>query len=367
MIDHQENSTLADFGEMRLINEVILPLGKEFDLESTTGDDCTYVCVESGTLAVTADVGPKPLLHSVPGYDQDFEAVGWLAVVATASDVATAGAKPLFVTNCIDAPPEMLVVDFAAVLRGYFKACANFGFRNGGGDVRHGPTLSLRVFGAGTCNHDYRIGRSGATAGDQLVVIGPAGVFMATYLLAAAKHPGAILGARLTSDAERILRYPRPQLYAMELLANNRFISAASDTSDGLLGAIDNLARASGCGFELPLNHSQLHPLVVTAAKVRGINPWNVFFAWGDWSVAATVPAGRFDAFGRFCEDNEIQWCRLGSTTDLTFNISASVDGGQLASVIPLRNENFIARGFNAGVERHLDYMLSTKIFRTDR
>jgi thiamine-monophosphate kinase len=357
------SSTLADLGELRLIEEVILPLAREFDVATGVGDDCAYLQTDGRLLAVSADVGPKPLLQNLPGYEHDLEAAGWLAVVATASDIATAGAKPFFLTNCIDSPPELLVSDFAVFLRGYFKACAEFGFRNGGGDVRHGPILSMRVFGAGTCDHGQKIGRGGVSAGDQLAIIGPAGVFMATYLLAAKGQSIAILDGKLTADAETILRYPRPQLKAMELLAKHSILTAASDTSDGLLGAIDNLARSSQCGFELHLENSLLHPLVVAAAAANSIDPWNIFFAWGDWSVAVTVPADRFNFFQDICEQYGVQWCSLGQATGNTCSLTARINQGQLVNVNPIRNENFISRGFNAGIKGHLDYILLTNLF----
>jgi len=359
----QTSITLWDLGEIRLIEEVILPLAREFDVETGVGDDCAYLSADCRTLAVTADVGPKPLLDSLHGYESDLEAAGWLAVVATASDVATAGAKPFFLSNCIDAPPDLKVSDLAVYVRGYFKACSEFGFRNGGGDVRHGPTLAMRVFGAGTCEHGFKIGRGGARPGNRLVVIGPPGVFLATYLLAARGRTEAIVDGKLTVDAEKILRYPKPQLRSIELLAAKGLIAAASDTSDGLLGAIDNLARRSGCGFLLELSDALLPWSVVAAASEHGVDPWNIFFAWGDWSVAAAVPADRFQLFEDVCRENGVEWTPLGWATDSTGKLLANVNKSELVGVTPVRNENFISRGFNAGIQGHLDYMLLTRLF----
>ena len=120
----------------------------------------------------------------------DLEAAGWLAVVASASDIATTGAKPLCMANCIDAPPSMLVDDLVSYLRGYFRACSEFGFRNGGGDLRHGPKLAARVFAVGSCREGCRVGRTGICENDRIIVVGPTGEFMAAYLLAAAEARG---------------------------------------------------------------------------------------------------------------------------------------------------------------------------------
>jgi thiamine-monophosphate kinase len=100
------NMTLADLGELRLIEEVLLPLARKSDPTTEVGNDCSFLSIDAGILAVTADVGPKPLLRSLGGYENDWLASGWLSVVTTASDIATAGASPVLLTNCVDAPPH---------------------------------------------------------------------------------------------------------------------------------------------------------------------------------------------------------------------------------------------------------------------
>lgn len=354
--------TLAELGELRLIEEVILPLARECDLDTLVGDDCAYISCE-GVLAVTADVGPKPLLQSLQGYDRDLDAAGWLAVVATASDVATAGAEPLFLTNCIDAPPDLTVGEFKQFLGGYFEACASFGFKNGGGDVRHGQTLTARVFGAGICRHGRRLGRSGVHLGDRIAVVGPAGEFMATYLLAFHGDASAVADGMLTPSASAILRRPRPQLNAMQALVAAGVVTAASDTSDGLIGAVDNLCRSSGVGVHFELTDNMLTPALRGAAKAHSVDPWNIFVAWGDWSVVVAVPAEMEGDFGRVCLAHGISWHMLGTVTSRPREITATVNTGRPVIVNPIRNENFVSRGFNAGLSGHLRYILSTPLF----
>lgn len=353
--------TLGELGELRLIEEVILPVARQHDVNTLAGDDCAYL-MANGLLAVTADVGPKPLLHALPGYENDHEAAGWMAVVATASDVATAGAEPLFLTNCIDASPDLTVGEFRQFIGGYFAACTAFGFRNGGGDVRHGPKLVARVFGAGQCKHGQRIGRGGMKPGDQLALIGAGGLFMATYLLALHADCETVTDGRLLPVAEEILRHPRPQLTAMRQLVNAGVISAASDTSDGLLGALDNLRRASSTGLMLEFRQEMLSPSVLRAAHAHRVDPWNVFIAWGDWSVAVAIPADRLQLFADVCMEHQIEHCMLGEAVE-GMDVLSSVDKAPPKQVTIIRNENFVTRGFNAGLASHLEYILETPIF----
>jgi thiamine-monophosphate kinase len=356
------STTLAELGELRLIEEVILPLAQRFDIETIAGDDCAYIDAH-GTLAITADVGPKPLLQSLPGYERDLDAAGWLAVVATASDVATAGAKPLFLTNCIDAPPELTVGELAQFLGGYFDACAALGFKNGGGDVRHGPKLVARVFGVGVCRHGRRLGRDGVRPGDRIAIVGPAGDFMATYLLAKHGDPATIDLGRLKPAAAEVLRRPRPQLEAMQRLAAVAAVTAASDTSDGLIGAVENLCRRSNVGVQLDLQKEMIPTPVSRAAELHGIDPWNLFMAWGDWSVIAAVPPNQFLAFEETCQEYGIRRYMLGIATTHAREITAVVDDRALVRVAAIRNENFVSHGFNAGLDGHLAFILNTPLF----
>lgn len=351
---------LSDLGEFALIEKVVLPLAKAADSRTQVGDDCAFVEAGGETLVVSADVGPRPLLRSLAAHHDDWEASGWLSVVATASDIASAGAKPLLLTNCIDAPADLQIDVLESFMRGYFRALQAFGFRNGGGDLRQGPVLAARVFGVGTLGGTRRIGRGGARPGDRLAVIGPAGSFMARYLLADRDEREADV-SNVTAAVGDELRFPMPQLEAMRRLAECDLVLAASDTSDGLLGAIENIARASGCGFALKLHEGLLAEEVRRAAKLpRVVSPWNLFFTWGDWAVAVVVAQERIDAFEHACLEHGIEWRLLGSATS-DLGMTATLNGRR-HSVIAVRNENFVDRGFNAGLKGHLDFVLSTPV-----
>ena len=347
--------TLADIGERQIIEQVVVSLARKCGQKNVPGDDCAFIDVGSMLFAVTADVGPKPLVRSLQPYKDDFEAGGWHAAVATVSDVATAGATPVLLTNCVDAPADSPVEALSKFMDGYFRACAHFGFQNAGGDMRQGSVLEATVFGVGLVEHGCRIGRSGARPGDRLVLIGNAGRFMATYLIALSR------GVVLDKEQANVLRFPEPPLREMKSLAERGFVAAASDTSDGLLGAIQNIARASDCSFMLSLDQRLLSPTIVEAAKLHDYDPWNIFFCWGDWSIAAIVPERVYDRFAAYARDRQMSWASLGYV--IAGDGHLYVDGSKgISEVMPVRNENFLPAGFNAGLSGHLAYMLKTPI-----
>ena len=62
--------TLENLGELRLLDEIVLPLARELDVETIVGDDCTFVPSATTLLAITADVGPTPLLQQIDEYQK---------------------------------------------------------------------------------------------------------------------------------------------------------------------------------------------------------------------------------------------------------------------------------------------------------
>ena len=354
-----EGPTLSEYGEFRAIRDILLPLGVKSDAVTAVGDDCAYVALGDQWLAVSADVGPRPLIDLVPGRERNFEAGGWLAAVATISDLATAGAEPLLLTNCIDAPADLPIADLEAFMRGYFKACAAFGFKNGGGDLRQGRELIARVFGVGAVRQGPRIGRGGARAGDRIVAIGPTGQVMATYLNAIARSAAE----PLSPEAAAILSYPTPQMREMAALVGRNLVHAASDKSDGLLVAVENIAGISELIYHLKLQSDFLDPATLLAAQRSGAaSPWNIFFSWGDWSVAAAIPIARWSTFEAACAEAHINYRCIGQFTDEAGSL-VTVDDAATHAINVVRNENFTDKGYNGGVEAHIRYMMETPIF----
>jgi thiamine-monophosphate kinase len=361
-MNHDE-PTLEDWGEFRLIEEIIEPMVRMWDKQTAAGNDCVYFPVSECNLVETIDAGPKPLLNSLRGYENDLFALGWLAVVANASDIATTGAQPLSMANSIDVPSNLSVYAFKQLMSGYIQACSEFGFRNGGGNIRQRHELAMHVCATGISFNPYRIGRDGATNGNIIYVIGPAGRFMSNYLIA---ESILLHNSVLPKDIENILRFPRPQLKAMKILVECGLVVAASDSSDGLLGALDNIAIKSCCSFNLALSQEMLIPEIQQAAKLRNLNPWNIFFAFGDWSVAIVIRSEDKEALEQACRENDINYTQLGVIIECKENRgkkSITIDDGYVKELAILRSENFTKMGFNAKLSNHLDYILKTPLF----
>jgi thiamine-monophosphate kinase len=342
---------LLDLGEFALLKSVVLPTLRE--VGPGLGDDCSIVPItDQVAIAISSDRGPQPLGWSIDGMSRDYADAGWLAVVAAISDLATAGASPLAITNDIEAPPDMDVRDLQRFVSGIAEACSSFGFRHAGGDLAAGHSFSTHCTAVGLVPTSVKTGRR-CKPGNHVLVIGPLGALASAYLRAV-----RIGGQNLLAPERNALLRPIPQIAIMQRLVARGLIQAASDCSDGILGALLNLVAASGVGIELDLNRLQISECVSIEANLHRISPWNILFFWGDWQV---VVATEYPDEITTIVAGEVPVTYLGRVIDGAPGLRAVI-GDQIRRVAPIRNEHFRSTGFSGSMREHLHFMFNSSI-----
>jgi thiamine-monophosphate kinase len=343
---------LQDIGEFAILRNFLLPaLG---DLGQSLGDDCAILSLSDElSLVLTSDYAARPLAWSLEGVQIDFADAGWLAVVASVSDLATAGAAPFAITNDIEAPETMDVEDLRRFAVGVAEACRELGFRHAGGDLAKSSEFTTHCTAIGLLHGKYRVGRRQCRPGDHVIALGPMGAFCAAYLYARRKGLG-----ELSLDQRRALFRPTPQLATMQNLVGRGLINGASDCSDGVIGGLVNLTEASGLGIELETSRIQIPEHVTEEGAVNNLSPWNLLFFWGDWQVVVTtdrleevlnsVDPTNAMILGRVIEEQKGLWAKVGMRS---------------STVAPVRNENFTQAGFASDLADHLRFMLETPLF----
>ena len=349
--------TLQDWGEFRLINEIVLPILSSTSLSAPLGSDCAYVPIpkNSDSLVVTCDAGPKPL-----AWDLDYKSFwswGWYSVIINASDLAAAGAKPLAFTSSVEAPASMPVQDFRDFFEGISNACQELDIPNAGGNIRAAPRFECHGTAIGTIQGGNLLTRSNCKPGDSIVVIGECGRFIAAYLKA--KEEG--IDSLPEEDWKRIVR-PWPRLREMSILQKSDFINASTDNSDGILGALWNIAERSNCAIEVDMNDEFLPAPVCSAADMIKTDPWNLMFFWGDWQVVIAVAKDALVQFKTIAAKEEIQYSVIGRATEESSALYGN-HAGKRKRLNLLRNENFISLSFNSNLQDHLKSMLYAPLF----
>ena len=203
------------------------------------GDDCALLAPAPGMqLAVSCDM----LVQGRHFFaDVDPRLLGHKALAVNLSDLAACGARPLAFTLAL-ALPRVDEPWLAAFARGLLRLADEHGCELVGGDTTQGPlNICITVFGE--VPPGQALLRSGAKPGDDLYVSGTLGDARLALeaLLGRTALPAGVL-ARARARLER----PTPRVALGQALRG--VASSALDVSDGLLGDLGHILRASGVG-----------------------------------------------------------------------------------------------------------------------
>ena len=203
------------------------------------GDDCALLQPTPGMQwAISSDMlveGRHFFAGTAP------QRLGHKALAVNLSDLAACGARPRGFTLAL-ALPEANEAWLQAFAQGLLQLADAHDCPLVGGDTTRGPlNLCVTVFGEGPTGQALL--RSGARAGDDLYVSGHLGDARLALeaLLGRLRLPQALL-----QGAQQRLEQPTPRVALG--LALRGIASSAIDVSDGLLGDLGHILRASGVG-----------------------------------------------------------------------------------------------------------------------
>ncbi len=210
------------------------------------GDDCALVQPCPGTqIAVSSDM----LVQGRHFFDSvDPQALGHKALAVNLSDLAACGAKPLAFTLALALPAvnEAWLQGFSS---GLFALADRHGCELVGGDTTRGPlNICITVLGEIPLHNGQSTAllRSGAKPGDDVYVSGNLGD--ARLALEVMRGNQQLEDAQFQLARARLER-PTPRVALGQALRG--IASAAVDVSDGLLGDLRHVLKASGVGATL--------------------------------------------------------------------------------------------------------------------
>jgi len=248
-------------------------------LDAADQDDCAV-------LNVTGDVdlvwgsdyirGPKFSLFE-KGYLSLYD-IGWYLAGANLSDIAAMGAVPVGLLSVIRYPKEMDDEDFRAVLEGIRDSCASCGTKNLGGDIGSAERLILSASALGAVERGRALRRSQAKPGQLLVVTGYTGLAGAA-MRAGISERSEITKTKAFISALQKWKRVKPRFAHARILAQYApHVGGCLDTSDGLLGAMGEIAKRSKVGILVDAGMVPVHPAVAEIANALDIDILSLIF-----------------------------------------------------------------------------------------
>jgi thiamine-monophosphate kinase len=232
------------------------------------------------------------------------------------SDLAAKGAKPAGFLLTLALPKELGDGWLKKFAQGLGADARRYHCPLLGGDtVRTPGPLTISITALGTLPKGTMIRRAGARANDHVVVTGTIGD--ATLGLTLRKERTAAKRWRLDAIERRhlIARYlvPEPRNAAAEALRVHA--SAAMDVSDGLVGDLGKLLRASGVGADLEISQVPLSAAARSAVAAEPSAIETVLTGGDDFEVVATIPPRKLKAFLAAARRARVRVTEIGRVT----------------------------------------------------
>lgn len=268
-------------GEFDLIERFFKRPARQADVG--IGDDCAIWTPQHGhQLAISADmlVEGRHFLSTVDPFR-----LGHKALAVNLSDLAACGATPrVFLLSL--ALPRADEAWLAGFSEGLFQLADAHGCELIGGDTTQGP-LNISITVMGEVPRTQALLRSGARAGDELYVSGHLG----DARLALEAFRGNISLPQSVFDTARLrMEAPSPRVALGQSLRG--LATAMADISDGLLGDLGHILKASKVGAEIEL--------AATANLMASSVHWSCPSEWAatcvlnggdDYELVFTAPA----------------------------------------------------------------------------
>lgn len=299
-------------GEFELIRTFFAGNDRQEGVKLGIGDDCALLQPPCGKeLAVTTDTLNEGY-HFFKGTDPFV--LGYRSLQVNLSDLAAMGAAPWCFTLSVTLPEAnpAFLKDFAA---GLFSLAKAEGIALIGGNTSKGP-LSITISAYGLIEEGTAMCRNLARAGEDIYVTGRLG-FNGLYVKAGYRE--------FATDEQTLLLWCRQSLmgptrtaFARELKKISR---CAIDISDGVVGDLSHILRASQVGAELDLGllPQDEHLLLLNSPDER---IELAAFGGCDYELLFTLDRSRSGTLCRLSDRYKVPVTKVGTITSSgEFNI----------------------------------------------
>ena len=279
------------------------------------GVDVSIVNLPNGlAMAMTSD--PLSLIPTL-----GLRESAWLSVQLMANDMATTGFAPQYAQFTLNLPTTLGVHDFELYWQYIHEFCERLGIAITGGHTGRFEGINSTIAGGGTmitvAPGEQIITSKGAEAGDVLIMTKECAL-IATSILALS-FPETVIkscGSDIQEQAAKLFYETsavEAGLAAGEFHRHTHSVTAMHDvTEGGILGAIYEMAHASGCG--VVINESAI-PLGEPQKKIGALFNIDPLYCVGAGAMIITAKADKASLLVEHLAKNNVKATVIGSVT----------------------------------------------------
>jgi thiamine-monophosphate kinase len=272
--------------------------------------------------------------------------LGAKTIAVNLSDCAAMGAKPLAAVVSLGLPSKIPSSWVKALYEGMEGWAGSFGLDLVGGDTVGSRDITLNVALLGEVEKGKALTRSGAKAGDVLMVTGTLGDSAAGFH--SMMNPGR-KGREVRALLERRHRTPVPRCVVGRFLVETGYVTSCIDVSDGLSSEVGHLAKESGLGAEVHVSALPISQALDFYCGEWDFDPEQWALHGGeDYELLFTVPATKVGfLLERLRAETGAVVCPIGCMVSKSKGLSRIDSKGKRSILKPQGYDHF------KGIEKH--------------
>ena len=289
-MNRESAARIGEFALLERLRAQLGSVGNDADVIVGNGDDAAVIGAADGKCWVVTCDAQVSGVHFPASANMSGFSVGYKSLAVNVSDVAAMGAKPRFALISLGIP-EDTAVSFLDDVYGGVRAFSeqHHVLILGGNITRTSGPLFVDVFLMGEMMEEKVLRRSGALAGDTILVTGRLGDAAAgLHLFSRSQIP---ISEDFCASLTRAQLEPRPRVAEGVAIAESGLATAMMDISDGLAGDIHHLCEASGVGAILWESELPVSDALRDTASLAAKNPMEWALHGGeDYELLVTTP-----------------------------------------------------------------------------
>jgi len=275
---------IGEFGLIQLIRKRFPVRDKK--LLVGIGDDAAVIKITPERFLIFTTDTLREGVHFDLSY-YSYRQVGWKAMAANMSDVASMGGVPTFALISLGLPKKTQVEDVMKIYEGMTDLAKRFRCKLSGGDLFLSSEIVVSLALLGEVEPEFLVKRSGARPGDLICVTGDLGQSQAGLEL---------LKAKKSSNYNRLKKHlkPVPRVNEARRLVRSVALTSMIDISDGLGSDLFHIAEESKVGVLIFEQRIPISTSLLKMASVLGKSPIDLAFSSGEeYELLFTIKKGQ--------------------------------------------------------------------------